>query len=143
MLSSLSFAFQTSPQDFKTRLLGRGFHTLIKNDSFSLQPMWDHTIHPPRGPASLLAHHLVSTPFGTQPPLWHIARCLALIPLEQSKPTANKYSSLRVFPSGFSFKFFRTYLIERGFHTLTKNIPFSSPTDVRSQRELQEYYCTH
>ena len=33
-----------------------------------------------RAPASLLAHHLVSTPFGEQPPCWHIARCLALIP---------------------------------------------------------------
>ena len=36
MLSSMGFPFRTSPQDFKTRLLGRGFHTLIKNVSFSL-----------------------------------------------------------------------------------------------------------
>ena len=67
-----------------------------------LQPMWDLTIHPPRSPASsltlvsfsnrcgtlqftplrdlasLLAYRFVSTPFGAQPPHWHIAH-LALI----------------------------------------------------------------
>ena len=44
---------------FKMRLLGRGFHTLIKNVSFPSQPMWDLTIHPSWGPASLLAHYPV------------------------------------------------------------------------------------
>ena len=29
------FPFRASPQSFKTHLLGRGFHTLIKNASFS------------------------------------------------------------------------------------------------------------
>ena len=75
---------------FKTRLLERGFHTLIKSVSFSspidmgshnppfdvladtrsfLQSIWDpHQIHPLQCPASLLAHYLVSTPFESQPP---------------------------------------------------------------------------
>ena len=67
---------------FKTRLLGRGFHTLIKNVSFSsptdmgshnpppLGPLIPFSnqcgtlppIHPLQGPVSLLAHRLVSTP---------------------------------------------------------------------------------
>ena len=84
-------------RSFKTRLLGRGFHTLIKGDLFSfptdvgyhnsspsglnvlvdtsffLQLMWDpHKIHPLRGPASLLAHHLVSTSLREPPSRWHI-----------------------------------------------------------------------
>ena len=88
MLSSLGFPFRASPQGFKTHLLGKGFHTLINGVSFSSQPMWDitihlpsgpnvlagtrsflqsmwdpHQIHPLRGPASLLAHRLASTPF--------------------------------------------------------------------------------
>ena len=78
---------------------GKGFHTLIKGVWFSsygisqstplqgpasrsfLQSMWDpYQIHLLRGLASLLAHRLMSTPFGEQPPHRHIARCLALIP---------------------------------------------------------------
>ena len=73
-------------KDFETCLLGRGFHTLIKNTLFPvstdigshnppplgpnvladthspLQSMWDPPIHHPSGPAFLLAHRLVSTP---------------------------------------------------------------------------------
>ena len=77
---------------YKTHLLRRGFHTLIKSVSFSsptdvrspslgpsvlastrsfLQSMLDpHQIHPLRGPASLLAHRLMSTP------LWNSASSL-------------------------------------------------------------------
>ena len=90
------FPFGLPLKVFKTRLLGRGFHTLVKNASFSsptdvgshnpprsgpsvlvgtrslLQLMWDP-------PTFLLAHRLMSTPFGAQPPRW-CARCLALIP---------------------------------------------------------------
>ena len=33
---SLGFPFRGSPQDFKTRLLGEGFHTLINGDLSSL-----------------------------------------------------------------------------------------------------------
>ena len=43
-LSLADISFRGSPQDFKTRLLGEGFHTLIKGDLFSSQPMWDITL---------------------------------------------------------------------------------------------------
>ena len=105
-----AFYFGLPLKIFKTLLLGRGFNTLIKGVSSPTQDVgshnpppsgpsvlvstrsflpstWDHhQIHPLRGPTSLslslslLAHRLMSTPFGEQPPRWHIARCLALIP---------------------------------------------------------------
>ena len=100
------FPLRLSPQRFKSSLLGEGFHTLINGDLFSsptnvwhhnppppslpsvlagtlsfLQSMWDHLqIHPLWDPASLVAHRLVSTPFGEEREGWHIVRCLALIP---------------------------------------------------------------
>ena len=37
-------SFRASPQSFKTRLLGEGFHTLINSGLFSSQPIWDVTI---------------------------------------------------------------------------------------------------
>ena len=55
---------------FKTRMLGRGFHILIKYTSFS-SPI---NVGPPNPPPS------GSTPFEAQPLHWHITRCLALIP---------------------------------------------------------------
>ena len=75
--------FLLSLEVFKTRLLVIGFHTLIKNVSFSfptdvgfynslysgssivggtrspLRSMWDLTIHPHRGSVSSLTHHPV------------------------------------------------------------------------------------
>ena len=75
-----------SLEAFKTCMLGRGFHTFIKNVLFPslndmkshnpppsrpsvfasicspLQSMWDPPIYPFRGPTSLLAHRLVFTP---------------------------------------------------------------------------------
>ena len=48
------FPFELSLKVFKTRLLGRGFHTLIKGILSPPQPMWDLTIHPPLG-SSVLA----------------------------------------------------------------------------------------
>ena len=97
-----------------------------------LQSMWDSSIHPPSGPASLLAHRLMSTPFRAQPPCWHIVRCLALIQFEWSKSTASRYCPLLVFSSGLPLKVFKTRLLRRGFHTLIKDTPFPSPTDVGS-----------
>ena len=86
-------------------MLGEGFHTLIKGDLFSSptnvgphnpppfgaqRPRWHSFLPPivvgpplnppPLGPTSLLAHRLVSTPFGEQREGLHIVRCLALIP---------------------------------------------------------------
>ena len=36
------------------------------------------------------------------------------------------------FPSGFLLDVFKTCLLGRGFHTLIKNVSFSSPTDMGS-----------
>ena len=118
---------------FRTRLQGRGFHTLIKNVSFSspndvrshnptssgprvladthspLQSMWDLTIHPLSGP-SVLA--------GTPPSVWH---CNSSSPL-----------LVNFFLFGLSLKVFKTRLLGRSFHTLIKNVSFSSPNNVRS-----------
>ena len=80
------FPFGLLLKVFKTRLMGKGFHTLIKNASFSSptdvgshnppsfgdqHPRWHSfpspidvgpPIHSPLGPTSLLAHRLMSTP---------------------------------------------------------------------------------
>ena len=102
------FHFTLPLKVFKTCLLGRDFHTLIKNASFSsptnvglnvlastrssLQSMWDLTIHPPSWPSIL-----VDTPPG---PLQGPAFSLALVPLSnlcafsQSTPFRGPASSL-------------------------------------------------
>ena len=106
ILSSLDFPFRASPQGFKTRLLGEGFHTLINGGLFSSstnvgyhnppplgaqRPRWHSflppiDVGPPPNPPPLGAQHpywhTVSClpPFGEQREGWHIVRCLALIP---------------------------------------------------------------
>ena len=101
-----AFSFGLQLKVFKTCLLGRGFHnTLLKGVSFSsptdvgshnpplqgptsslaLVPFFNQCGTPTnftllRGPSVLAGTPPVSTPFGEQPPCWHIARCLALIP---------------------------------------------------------------
>ena len=52
--------------------------------------------------------------------------------LKQLKPTATRYCPLWNFPSGLPLKVFKTCLLDEGFHTLIKNVSFTSPTDVRS-----------
>ena len=42
LLWPVTYCYQ--PHDFKTHILGIGFHTLIRNTSFPLQPIWDLTI---------------------------------------------------------------------------------------------------
>ena len=85
------FSFRTSPQSFRTRLLRECFHTLINGGFFSSPTIVGHHNHPhsflppinvepPPFAASLLAHRLVSTPFGEGREGWHIVQCLALIP---------------------------------------------------------------
>ena len=68
---------------FKTRLLGRGFHILIKGVSFSsLSDVGSHN-PPPLGPSILagtccllqLMWDPQSTPFGAQSSCWHTALC--------------------------------------------------------------------
>ena len=104
---------------FKTCLLERGFHTLIKNASFSSLTDLGPPNPPLSSPAFLLAYHLVARvhpPFETQPSRRHIARCLALIPTcnGSSPPLAN------IIFFGLPLKVFKTRLVERGFHTLIK-----------------------
>ena len=133
MLSYLGFSFRDSSQDFKTGLLERGFHTLIKGvSSFSLtdveshnpppfrvqcsaesrsflQSTWDlHQIHSLRGLESLLAHRLMSTPFEAQPHRWHIVRCLALKPfVNSSSPSLADIVLLRLSLLGFPSMFLK------------------------------------
>ena len=92
-------------------------------------------IHPFRGLASLLAHCLVSTPFGAQPPRWHIARCLALISfLTSSSPLLADIVLFELL-----LKVFKTRLLRRGFYTFIKNVLFSSLTDVGSHNEIKRF----
>ena len=52
--------------------------TFIKQSSFRLIDRKNVTTQAQAH--RLLAHRLVSTPLGAQPPRWHLAQCLALIP---------------------------------------------------------------
>ena len=139
-------------------MLGRDFHTLIKNVSFSsptnvgshnpppsglsvlvgthslFQSTWEPPIHLPSGTSVL---------FGTPPrvhPLPGLVSSLAHRPVSGSDTISNNLSPPQTtivlfgtFLSG-SLKIFKTRLLRRGFHTLLKNVLFSSPTDVRSDR---------
>ena len=58
--------FEFSLKVFKMPLLGRGFHTLIKNTWFSFPTMWDLIIHPLRGPVS--CWHSFPSPINVGPP---------------------------------------------------------------------------
>jgi len=71
---------------FKTRLLERGFHSLIKNNSFS-SPTDVGSHNPPHFGAQCLCWHTASClpPFGSQPPHWHITWCLTSIPFATVK----------------------------------------------------------
>ena len=92
--------------------------------------MGSHNPPPLWGPASLLAHRFVSTP------LWGLASSLAHHSVSSSDTicngTASRYCPLWVFPIELPLKVFKTRLLERGFHTLIKNVLFSSPTNVGS-----------
>ena len=79
-----------------------------------LQPIWDLTIHPSWGP-SVLA--------GTLPDVLSDTIC--------DNPSLQILSSLD-FPFWTSLQSFKTRLPGRGFHTLIRNVLFSSPTEVGS-----------
>ena len=89
ILSSLGFPFRASPQGFKTRLLGEGFHTLINGGLFSSPTnVGTSQSTPIRGPPSSLALFPSSNRCGTAPkstPLWGpaslLAHCLVSTPL--------------------------------------------------------------
>ena len=140
---------------FKTCLLRKGFHTLKNNAPFSSpidvgisqstpfrvhRPRW-HSFPSPidvglpnplfRGPTSLLADCLVSTPFGA-------TSSLALCPVSGSYTICNSpspphiYCPLWAFSFELPLKVSKTRLLGGGFHTLIKNVLFSFPTELAS-----------
>ena len=148
-------------------MLGRGFHTFIKNVSFSsptdmgshnpplprsgpsiladtrssLQSMWNLTIHPPRGLSILsflspidVESHNPPPSFGTQRPRWHSFLSPIDVESHNSPPLRGPASSLahRLVSGSNIICNSPSPLLVRGFHTLIKNISFSSPTDMGS-----------
>ena len=91
-----------------------------------LQSMWDPPIYHLQGPASLMAHCLVSTP------LQGSASSLAHRTVSGSDTICNSPSPplADIVLFGLSLKVFKTRLQGRGFYTLIKNVSLSSPTDV-------------
>ena len=105
--------------------------------------MFDCRSHPspidvghPNRPASLLAHRLMSTP------LWDSAFSLAHSTVSGSDTICNStsppLSDIVLFR--LPLNVFKTRLLGRGFHTLTKNASFSSPSDARSHIRYLIYY---
>ena len=102
---------------FKTRMLGRGFHILIRNVSFpSPIDVGSHN-PPPWGPMSLLRHRSVTGSdtigYSPDPPLVDIVR----------------FAPLRI---TINLTVLKTHLLGRGFHILIRNVSFPSPIDVGS-----------
>jgi len=92
--------------------------------------MWDLTIHPPWEP-NVLA--------GTPP-----VSGFATIYTSPNPPLANiiHFGSLRI---AVSLTIFKTRLLERGFHTLIRNVSFLSPTEGgptkrKSQQRTEESF---
>ena len=146
-------------------LLGRGFHTLIKNALFSsptdvgshdpppsepnvltdthssLQSMWDPPIHPLQGPASLRAHQLVSTPLRGSP------SSLTHRPMSGSDTIYNNSSSplayivlFGLFLSDFPSKILKR--LGKGFNTLN-NIAFVNKFRYLSNIPPFSYGCSY
>jgi len=160
--------FRAFSQGFKTRLLGEGFHTLIKDDLVSsptnvghhnpphsgpsvlagtrsfIQSTWDHPqIHPPLGSSIL-----TSTPPRVYL-LRRTARRLAHRLVTGSDTICNDPDSpladivlFRAFPQGF-----KTHLLGEGFHTLINDDLFSSPTNMghthtRGKKKAMQTFTT-
>ena len=106
-----------------------GFNALADTHSL-LQSIWDPLFHPPSGPSVL-----AGTPSHVHP-LWDSTSSLAHRSMSDFDTICNDPSpplaDLVLF--GLPLKVFKTCLLGRGFHTLIKNVSFSSPTDVRSHR---------
>ena len=138
--------YHRQPHDFKTRLLRRGFYTLIKGVSFSSltdvgsynpppfetqHPRWHSFISP-----ICVGHPTKSTPFGAQRPYWHtLAHCImpgSYTICKRPRPTASRYCRLWLVTYCRQSYGFKMGLLGRGFHTLIKSVSFFSPTDVGS-----------
>ena len=106
-----------------------------------LQLMRDPPIHPPLDPASLLVHHLVSTPFlGSASSLAHrLVSGSDTICNGPSPPLANVVL-FGVFLSSFLSMILKHCLLGKDFHTRIKNVSFSFPTDVGSYIITSLYY---
>jgi len=107
------------------------------------KPMLDHTIYPLRPRVLASTHSLLQSmwdlpihPFWTSvfaSTLLHVhplSRLSLLAGTSPSPPLADIV--LLAFPFGLPLKIFKTCMLGRGFHTLIKNVSFSSPTEVRS-----------
>ena len=81
-----------------------------------LQLMWDPPIHTPSGPSILAGTPPRVHPLRGQPPHWHIARCLTLIPFVTAKSTASRNCPLWAFPFGLPLKVFKMSDRERFLH---------------------------
>ena len=110
---------------FKMRLLGRGFHTLIKGVLFS-SPTDVGSHNPPPFEAQRSCWHLFPSPIDVGP--------LNPPPFGPSVlvGTPPHVHPLRGSAFGFSLQGFKTSLLGRSFHTLINDVLFFSPTDVGS-----------
>ena len=109
-----AFMYCCQLHGFKMRLLGKGFHTLIRNALFpSPTDVRSRNPSPPRGLASSLAHRPMS---GSD-----------TICNSPNPPLADIVRPLRIAVQPHSFK---TRMLGRSFYTLIKNVSIPSPTDV-------------
>ena len=118
---------------------------ILQSTSFGAQcPRWhsylslvDVGFHNPsslRGPTSLLAHCLMSTPLqGSTSSLVHC-------PVSGSDTICNGPSPpvADIILFGLSLKVFKMRILGSGFHTLIKNVSFHSPTHVGSQNNVRD-----
>ena len=118
-------------------MLGRGFHTLIKNAPFPFATdVGSHNSPPLQDLASSLAlvHLSDRCEISQFTPLQGLASSLAHRPVSGSDTICNSPSPLLAYIVifGLSLQIFKMRLLGRGFHTLKKKALFPSPTDVGS-----------
>ena len=116
------------------RLLWRGFHTLIKNASFSSPTdVGSHNL--PLFDAQRPRWHSFPSPINVGPPIHALSNPASLMAhrsVSGSDTICNNPSP----PLGdivlFGLSLSGLHLLGRGFYTLIKNVSFSSPTNVGS-----------
>ena len=130
-----AFPFGLPLKVFKTRLLGRGFRTLIKTVSFP-SPIDVGSHNPP-------PFRAFGFPFRTSPQSFQNASVRERLPHPYKEcfvPLSNQCTisqstpllGLWAFPFELPLKVFKTHLLGRDFHTLIKNVLLPSPTNVGS-----------
>ena len=118
------------------RLLWRGFHTLIKNTSFS-SPTDVRSHNPPSFGAQRPRYRSFPSPIdvglstppsgfnflaGTLPDISSDTIC--------NSPNPSRYWLLWVFPFRFPLKVFKMHMLERDFHTFIKKMLCSPPQPI-------------